>query len=257
MQCGLGLLAMLLLTAAPTYATDAPATNPFSALGKLLKPQAEASATTGSTQTRAAGGRNLNVAAPGQGRRVALVIGNADYQHPEILPRLANPANDAEDVANALRGFGFDVIERKNLSLEGMNDAIAEFSRKIGDSEAAFFYFAGHGLQVKGQNYLIPVSAKIESEARVQYESININLVLEEMDNAQSKANIVMLDACRNNPISGKFRSGATRGLAAPSSQPKGTVIVYATDPGNTAADGDGRNGYSPRACSLPSGATT
>lgn len=177
------------------------------------------------------------------GKRIALVIGNGNYQHTERLPKLANPPHDAEDIARALRGFGFQVIERKDLNLEGMNNAIVEFSRKIGNSEAALFYFAGHGLQVKGQNYIIPVSAKIDTEASVEYEGVNVNRILDELDNGKSRANIVMLDACRNNPISGKFRSGASRGLAAPSSTPKGTVIVYATDPGNVAADGNGRNG--------------
>lgn len=176
------------------------------------------------------------------GKRVALVIGNSKYLS-ENLPELPNPVHDAEDIAKALRGFGFEVIERKNQSKEDIDAAITEFGRKIGNSEAALFYFAGHGLQVKGQNYLIPVDAKIESEAQVPYKSINVNQLLEEMDNGQSLANIVILDACRNNPISGKFRSAATRGLAPPISQPKGTIIVYATDPGNTALDGEGRNG--------------
>lgn len=187
--------------------------------------------------------RNL-VAAPASstGKRVALVIGNGNY-HYDNLPKLPNPTHDAEDIAKALRGFGFEVIEIKDQSLEGMNEAITEFGRKIADSDAALFYFAGHGLQVKGQNYLVPTNARIESESQVPYQSINVNQLLDEMDNSKSRANIVMLDACRNNPISGKFRSGATRGLAAPTSQPKGTVIVYATDPGNVAADGTGRNG--------------
>jgi outer membrane protein assembly factor BamD (BamD/ComL family) len=191
----------------------------------------------------AADNRNLNAQAGTGAKRVALVIGNGGYQHPDILPKLSNPTHDAEDIAKALRGFGFEVIEKKDQSLEGMNNAIAEFSRKIGNSEAALFYFAGHGLQVKGQNYLVPVDANIETEARVQYVSVNVNQILDEMDSAKSRVNIVMLDACRNNPISGKFRSGATRGLAPITSQPKGTVIVYATDPGNVAADGEGRNG--------------
>ncbi len=178
----------------------------------------------------------------GQERRVALVIGNGNYQQPD-LPKLPNPPNDAEDIAKALRGFGFEVIERKNQSLEAMNQAIAEFGSKIGGSTAALFYYAGHGIQVKNQNYLIPVNARLESEASVPYQSVNLNQVLDEMDNGKSGANIVMLDACRNNPISGKFRSGQTRGLASPGSAPKGTVIIYATDPGNVAADGKGRNG--------------
>jgi formylglycine-generating enzyme required for sulfatase activity len=98
-------------------------------------------------------------------------------------------------------------------------------------------------MQVKGNNFLVPVDAKIDSEAQVPYNSINLNQLLEEMDNSKSRVNIVMLDACRNNTFSGKFRSNASRGLAAPSSMPKGTVIVYATAPGNVAADGNGRNG--------------
>jgi hypothetical protein len=181
-------------------------------------------------------------AANGQGRRIALVIGNGNYQQAG-LPKLPNPPHDAEDVARALRGFGFEVLEKKDLTLEGMNQAIAEFGSKIGGSEAALFYYAGHGIQVKNQNYLIPVNATIESEASVPYQGVSLNQVLDEMDNGKSGANIVMLDACRNNPISGKFRSGQSRGLASPGNAPKGTVIVYATDPGNVAADGDGRNG--------------
>jgi hypothetical protein len=180
-------------------------------------------------------------AANGQGRRIALVIGNGNYQ--QSLPKLPNPPNDAEDIAKVLRGFGFEVIERKNQTLEAMNQAIAEFGSKIGGSEAALFYYAGHGIQVKNQNYLIPVNAMLESEASVPYQSVNLNQVLDEMDNGKSGANIVVIDACRNNPISGKFRSGQSRGLASPGTTPKGTVIVYATDPGNVAADGDGRNG--------------
>jgi hypothetical protein len=181
-------------------------------------------------------------AADSPGRRIALVIGNGNYQQPD-LPKLSNPVHDAEDMARALRGFGFEVIERKNQTLEGMNRAIAEFGSRIGGSEAALFYYAGHGIQVRNQNYLIPVNATIESEAAVPYQGINVNQVLDEMDNGKSGVNIVMLDACRNNPITGKFRSARTRGLASPGSSPKGTVIVYATDPGNIASDGSGRNG--------------
>jgi hypothetical protein len=185
---------------------------------------------------------SVSHASEGKGRRVALVIGNGNNQQAD-LPKLPNPLNDAEDISKVLRGFGFEVIERKNLTLEGMNRAIAEFGSRIGSSEAALFYFAGHGIQVKNQNYLIPVDAKMENEVSVPYQGINLNQVLDEMDNAKSSTNIVMLDACRNNPISGRFRSGRTRGLASPSDMPKGTVIVYATAPGNVAADGEGRNG--------------
>ncbi len=182
-------------------------------------------------------------AAPGTGRRVALIIGNSDYQFTDTLPKLQNPTNDAQDMARVLREFGFEVIERENLTLEGMNQAVVEFGRKLVGSDAALFYYAGHGLQVKNQNYLMPINASGESEATIPFQGMNINQVLEEMDNAKSQANIVILDACRNNPITGKFRSGKTRGLATPDTVPKGTVIVYATDPGNVAQDGTGRNG--------------
>lgn len=191
----------------------------------------------------AAANRTPGVAASGQGRRIALVIGNGAYQYPDNLPKLGNPAHDAEDMASALRRFGFEVIERKNQTLEAMNQSIAEFGSRIGGSDAALFFFAGHGIQVKNQNYLMPINARVESEAVVPYQGVNVNQILDEMDNAKSNVNIVILDACRNNPVSGKFRSSKSRGLASPGAVPKGTVIVYATDPGNVAADGDGRNG--------------
>ncbi len=176
-------------------------------------------------------------------KRVALVIGNSSYRHTDSMPKLANPANDADDMAAALRRFGFEVIAKKNLTKEEMDETITDFGRRIADSDAALFYYAGHGLQVKGQNYMVPVDANIDSEAKVPYRAVNVNQLLEEMDSNRSRVNIVMLDACRNNPISGKFRSGSTRGLAPPATMPKGTVIVYATEPGNVSADGSGRNG--------------
>ncbi|MEI6208069.1 MAG: SUMF1/EgtB/PvdO family nonheme iron enzyme [Desulfuromonadales bacterium] len=176
-------------------------------------------------------------------KRVALVIGNGSYRYTDSMPKLANPANDADDMAAALRRFGFEVVARKNLSKEEMDEAITDFGRRIANSDAALFYYAGHGLQVKGQNYMVPVDANIDSEAKVPYRTVNVNQLLEEMDSSKSRVNIVILDACRNNPISGKFRTGGTRGLAPPSTMPKGTVVVYATDPGNVAADGSGRNG--------------
>lgn len=173
-------------------------------------------------------------------KRVALIIGNAAYQG---LKPLSNPANDAEDMARALKGFGFEVMLYKDLPRRGMAEAIAEFGRRVGGAEAALFYYAGHGIQVRGQNFLMPVNAVADSEAAVMDEGLNINRVLDEMEGGAARINIVMLDACRDNPITGKFRGGGTRGLAPPSATPKGTVIVYATDPGNTASDGSGRNG--------------
>ncbi len=188
-------------------------------------------------------GLAVNVKNRDSRKRVALIIGNGSYRFTDSLPKLANPVNDADDMAAALRRFGFEVIAKKNLTKEEMDETITDFGRKIADSDAALFYYAGHGLQVKGQNYIVPVDANIDSEAKVPYRAVNVNQLLEEMESSRSRVNIVMLDACRNNPISGKFRSGASRGLAPPASMPKGTVIVFATDPGNVAADGSGRNG--------------
>ncbi|MBF8274898.1 MAG: caspase family protein [Magnetococcales bacterium] len=177
------------------------------------------------------------------GKRVALVIGNGAYVG-EFLGPLKNPVNDADDIAKALKGFNFEVMAYKNLNKEDMYEAISEFGKRAGNADATLFYFAGHGLQIKSHNYLMPVDASAESEALVaQVEGVDVNYVLEEIDNAKSTINMVMLDACRNNDFSGRFRGGSVRGLAPTSSPPKGTVIVYATDPGNVAADGEGRNG--------------
>ncbi|MBF0460152.1 MAG: caspase family protein [Magnetococcales bacterium] len=184
---------------------------------------------------------------PGMGhsaveKRVALVIGNGAYVG-ENLGLLTNPTNDAEDIAKALNGFGFDVKVYKNLKKSAMDEAIVDFGRRASNADAALFYFAGHGLQIKSQNYLMPIDATANSEAAIGYEGVNVNYILEEMENARSSVNMVLLDACRNNSFSGQFRGGKQRGLAAPVSVPKGTVIVYATDPGNVASDGEGKNG--------------
>lgn len=173
------------------------------------------------------------------GKRVALVIGNSAYKN---TSKLTNPVNDADDLSAALKGFGFEVISLKNGTRRQMNEKLAEFSQKIDGASAALVYYAGHGAQIRGANYLMPVDASVDTEAAIIDESISLNRVLEELEGGRNRVNIVMLDACRDNPITGKFRS-AQRGLSAPNFTPKGTVIVYATDPGNTAADGDGRNG--------------
>lgn len=209
--------------------------------GSSSAPAAASAALSGAS--RSMGERNLSFSKDGAGqKRVALIIGNGAYSGGD-LNTLKNPVNDAEDMAAALRKYGFQVSVHKNLGRKGMKDAIAEFGRRAANADAALFYYAGHGIQIKSQNYLVPIDTTARSEADVADEAVNINYLLEELDNAQSKINMVMLDACRDNPLSGRFRSGGGRGLAAPVQMPKGTVIVYATDPGNTAADGNGRNG--------------
>ncbi len=170
-------------------------------------------------------------------RRVALVIGNSAYRAAKPLP---NPVNDAADVATALRELGFSVIEKKNLTRDEMFQAIEQFGREIQKGGAGLFFFAGHGMQVRGENYLVPVEADIEREAQLEYRAVAMGRLLEEMESARNRLNLVILDACRNNPFPASIRSG-NRGLAIVKA-PSGTLIAYSTSPGFTANDGEGRN---------------
>ena len=181
--------------------------------------------------------RGVMVSPPlGPERRVALVIGNADYRYSP----LRNPSNDARAMAGALQGLGFQVILKVNASWQQMRRAIIDFGQRLKDGGVGLFYYAGHGVQIQGSNYLIPVGAAIEHEDHVTVEGIPLNQVLARMAGAQNKMNIVILDACRNNPFASSFRS-PTHGLAQ-TSAPPGTYIAYATAPGDVAIDGRGRN---------------
>jgi len=172
-------------------------------------------------------------------RRVALVIGNSTYEN---TGELKNPANDAADMVSTLSELGFKVLSGTNLSQRAMRNLIREFGQTLKASGGAgLFYFAGHGVQSKGHNYLIPVDADIQSEAEIEDASVDVNLVLNYMEDAQNELNIVILDACRNNPFARSYRS-ATNGLAQLEA-PTGTLIAYATAPGRVASDGSGRNG--------------
>jgi len=144
-------------------------------------------------------------------------------------------------MSQALRALGFDVIYRENINQNEMKKAIRMFGEKIRGGGVALFYYAGHGVQVKGVNYLVPVDAKIESETEVEYECIDAGFVLAQMDAAKNNMNIVVLDACRNNPFARSFRS-TSNGLAQMDA-PSGTLIAYATAPGSIASDGANRNG--------------
>lgn len=170
-------------------------------------------------------------------QRVALVIGNGAYSSAP----LKNPPNDATDMANTLKSLGFKVIAKKNANKRQMVDAINEFSRSLKNAEIGLFYYAGHGMQIRSQNYLIPVSVKVESESDVEFEAVNAARVLGKMRQAGNKLNVVILDACRNNPFQRSFRT-SEQGLARMDA-PVGTIIAYATSPGSVAADGRGRNG--------------
>jgi hypothetical protein len=171
-------------------------------------------------------------------RRVALIIGNGAYTD---APGLKNPPNDARDMAAMLRTLGFDVTSGVNLNQRDMKKLIREFGVKLKGGGSGLFYYAGHGVQSKGRNYLIPVDANIQSEAEVEDSGVDAALVLNFMDDAQNGLNIVILDACRNNPFARSFRS-ANDGLAQVDA-PTGTLIAYATAPGRVASDGSGQNG--------------
>lgn len=168
-------------------------------------------------------------------KRVALVIGNAAYPGAP----LANPVNDARDMAAALRRLGFDVIEKLNVTQKEMNRAIAQFGERLRTDTVALFFYAGHGMQVRGKNYLIPIDAQIKSEASARAETVDVDTVMDQL--AVSPLNIVILDACRNNPFERRFRS--VGGGLAQMDAPKGSLIAYATAPGKVASDGSGRNG--------------
>ena len=170
-------------------------------------------------------------------RRVALVIGNADYRNGP----LRNPVNDARAMAASLRTFGFDVLLKENLRTREIGALYREFRTRITPGATALVFYAGHGVQVKGQNYFPSVDADIDTEEDVPLQSMNLGTLLENMEEAKAGVNLVFLDACRDNPFARRFRSGS-RGLAKVEAA-SGTLIHYATKPGSVAADGDGANG--------------
>lgn len=175
---------------------------------------------------------------PAAASRVALVIGNSDYTS---IPRLTNPRNDAELMARTLTGLGFQVTKLIDADQRAMKQAMLDFGRSLRDGvDASLFYYAGHGVQANGQNYLIPVDAAIRDQGELDLQTVDVNAFLRVMLGSASKVNIVVLDACRNNPFAGSFRS-ASRGLAMVDA-PRGTYIAYSTAPGSVAVDGTGTN---------------
>ena len=173
-------------------------------------------------------------------KRVALVIGNGAY---EASGALKNPPNDARLMARTLKGVGFDVLEVVDADQKSMKRAIKAFGDKLeaaGKDAVGLFYYAGHGVQVGGENYLIPIQVDIDDEGDVDIEAVAARSVQATMAHAGNRLNIIVMDACRNNPFKRGFRS-AVRGLARMDAT-KGTLIAYATAPGDVAADGVGDN---------------
>ena len=172
--------------------------------------------------------------------RYALVIGNGEYKN---LGHLKNPVNDATDVSRALQDLGFQVDLLTNSDLPSMEKAVVRLGNRLAEAvdSIGFFYYAGHGVQSNGMNFFIPVDATIAGEAFLKTKSLAAQEVLDTLQDARNGLNIVVLDACRDNPFSW-VRSG-TRGLAVVGVQPQGSIVVYATSAGRTAQDGLGRNG--------------
>ena len=179
-------------------------------------------------------------AAPAARNRWALVIGNSAYG--ADIGLLPNPVNDATDIAATLQPLGFDVTLVLNATRQQMEEALAGFRRQLRPGGVGLFYFAGHGAQVEGTNYLIPLGANVEKATTAQADSVSAEQVLASMTAAGTALNLLILDACRNNPFLARWPVQVSRGLA-PMQAARGSLIAYATAPGAVAADGGGRNG--------------
>lgn len=180
----------------------------------------------------------LALAMPAWAKNYALLIGNAAYS----IGPLDNPANDANDFARVLREIGFEVKVLTDQSKEAMTQAARDFGARLTNNDGiGLFFFAGHGVQVDGENYLLPVGVPIRNEADVKQNAMPANILLRYMEDSKNRVNVVVLDACRNNPFV-KTRSLKSRGLA-PMDAPSGSLIAFSTAPGTEALDGTGRNG--------------
>jgi len=176
-------------------------------------------------------------------KRIALLIGNSSY---DVAP-LANPVNDVQDMGTTLQGVGFEVIQKQNLDAQAMKLAIREFGNRMKQEKdaAGFFFYAGHGVQVNGKNYLLPVGRNYKSEQDVEDFAIEINFLMKSLEEASNRISVVVLDACRNNPFyTRKTRAiGSTYKGLAPMDAPSGSLVAFSTAPGTEASDGSGRNG--------------
>lgn len=180
----------------------------------------------------------LATAAQAEGKRVALLIGNNNYP----TAPLVNAVNDARDLSEALKELGFKTIVRENATRQDIASALRDFARELEGAEAGLFFYAGHAMQFKDRNFLIPVDADMKSEEDVTFSSVELGQVFDRMERARTRFNFIVLDACRDNPFASAFKA-SSNGLAQISNAPSGTLVAYATAPGSVAADGYGRNG--------------
>jgi hypothetical protein len=181
-------------------------------------------------------------------KRIALVIGNSAYQN---VVHLDNPANDATLMAQTLKDLGFSLTggsAQLNLTKPALDDAVQEFGRQVQGADVALFYYAGHGVQVRGSNFLVPVNANPTREADVDFQMVDVNVVLNQMQASGTRLNMIILDACRNNPFGARGLRASVGGLTQIRA-PDGTLISYATQPGNVAQDGS--DGHSPYTMAL------
>ncbi|MCL2805467.1 MAG: tetratricopeptide repeat protein [Treponema sp.] len=170
----------------------------------------------------------------------ALVIGNSNYTG---ISRLTNPVNDANDMEAVLKDMGFSVTKVLDGSRQSMENAVVQLKNQLSRSTGSygFFFYAGHGVQSSGENYLIPVDANIPSENALRDRAVALNWIMAELNDAGNELNFIVLDSCRDNPFS--WNRNLSRGLAVVSRAPPGSIIFYATSDGRPASDGTGRNG--------------
>jgi hypothetical protein len=181
-----------------------------------------------------------SIISPPIGKRLALVVGNNNYK---VRP-LKNSRNDADDMSRSLRTSGFEVIDLRDATLPQMRTAVRQFGDKLLTYDVGLVYYSGHGVENKGRNYFIPVNADILREDEIADQGLDVSLILEKMNTAQKSVNILIVDACRDDPFGRTFRS-TSKGLAQMDA-PRGTIIAYATSPGKVASDGDPRERNSP-----------
>lgn len=184
---------------------------------------------------------NVQTASAAQtGTRLALVIGNNNYKSKP----LKNSRNDADDISRSLKKSGFSVIDLRDATLPQMRTAVRQFGDRLLKSNVGLVYYSGHGVEVKGRNYFIPVNADIQREDEISDQGLDVSLVLEKMSTAGNGVNILIVDACRDDPFGRSFRS-SSKGLASMDA-PRGTIIAYSTSPGKVAFDGDPKDRNSP-----------
>jgi hypothetical protein len=180
---------------------------------------------------------SLASAADTTGGKYAVVIGNGSYAY---LPQLSNPTHDSEAIADSLRSLGFQVSYKENATQSDMDTMAEQLDQDSTNADVVLFYYAGHAIQVRGSNYLVPVDVKLSVEGEVRYKTLQMDVVLAHMEHTNTKTAILILDACRDNPLPAKNRAAIAAAGLASASAAGGTLLEYATAPGQTAQDGNG-----------------